>query len=95
MPFLNRHPLLSCGNCEFARGRHADPEQAARAEAAGTPIPRLHCLRNPLPIAKAPDECCGDHSELILRRHLDLADMIALAIVKQQRVQRFDDNKGP
>lgn len=78
------HPLLSCGNCEFARGRHADADLLAKAEAAGHSVPELHCLRYPVAVAKRPDEACAEHSELIARRGLELADMIAIAIVKQQ-----------
>lgn len=81
-----RDGALACGNCDFALARHADEALAAKAEAAGHPIPPLHCLRFPTPVAKAPLDLCGDHSELIARRQLELADMVALAVVKQSRV---------
>lgn len=79
---------VSCATCEYARSRHADAAAAASAAAAGTSIPELHCLEGPIPVAKRPDEACARHSELRMRDRLDLADMIALAIVKQQRETR-------
>jgi hypothetical protein len=75
----------SCGNCDFGRGRHASDDLAARAEAAGHPVAALHCLRNPLPVAKRPEDACGEHSLLARLRDRDLADMIALAVAKQLR----------
>lgn len=86
MSIFKRHPLVNCGNCEFARARHVDEAAEARAEAAGHPFPPVLCLRFPQPVAKGREECCGDHSELMARRDMDLADMIAIAMVKQQRV---------
>lgn len=89
---FRHHAQLNCGNCEFALVRHSDPELQAKAEAAGHPVPQLLCLRNPLPVAKRPEDCCADHSELIARRNMELADMVAIAIVKQSRIKPANDN---
>lgn len=94
MAAFRKHDLLHCSNCEFAFQRHGDPELLAKAEAAGHPVPPLQCLRNPEPVPKRPEDCCADHSELIARRNMELADMIAIAIVRQSRVKPASDNGG-
>lgn len=86
-----RRDLLNCGNCEFGQRRHGggSPEETEAAEAraafAGHPVPPIHCLRHPVPIAKRPEDACGDHSELMALRDLALADMVAIAVVKQMQ----------
>lgn len=59
-----RDGAFTCGNCQFSEGRHASPEAAARAEEAGHPVPALHCRRYPAPVAKRPDQWCGEHKPI-------------------------------
>lgn len=59
---------LTCTECEFYSLRHADEAALARAEAAGHPLPRGQCKRFPAAVLKEPDDCCGEHSELIAER---------------------------
>lgn len=78
-----RYDPLNCGNCAFALQRTLDEVAAGRARAAGVAVPQLHCRLNPLPLAVAPTDFCGQHSEAQALRQLDLADVVSLAIVKQ------------
>ena len=68
---------LTCGNCELAEGRHQSAELAAKAEAAGHPIPPLHCHLNPAPVPKRPEDWCGQHSSLQFNRMQKQAVLIA------------------
>lgn len=78
-----RYQDLNCGNCEFALTREIDQLAAHRARAAGVAVPHLHCRLYALPVAKQSDDFCGQHSEAQLLRNLDLADQVAIAVVRQ------------
>lgn len=71
---------LTCGNCIFAKGRHADPELEAIAAGAGHPVARMRCHRYPDPQPVRDEHWCGEHPMIAEKRRSELAEAVAWAV---------------
>lgn len=66
-------PRVTCRGCNYYTLSTADYE---RALAAGSPVPPGQCWRYPTPVARGPEDGCGEHSTLRLERQRYLAALI-------------------